>query len=274
MKLSVHQYGKARVRVARVQRDGARHSIHEADVQVMLSGDFDSSYLSDDNSKVVATDTMKNTVNVLAQTELGPEIERFGLALGRHFTGKYAQVEQCTVTLHGKSWQRVGGHPHSFTGNDSSRTWARVTATREGATVSAGVRDFLVLKTTESGFVGYPKCEFTTLPETNDRIFSTLISATWDFASEPASYAAACEAAMAAMLRVFSENFSPSVQVTLYQMGEAALAAVPEIARIHLALPNKHYLPVNFAPFGKTNANEVFTPTDEPHGQIEATIER
>lgn len=274
MKLSVHQYGKARVRVARVQRDGSRHTIHEADVQVMLSGNFGSSFLRDDNSKVVPTDTMKNTVNVLAQTELDTEIERFGLALGRHFTSKYAQVEQCEVTLLGRTWERIGNHAHSFTGNDASRAWARVKATREGTTVSGGARDFLVLKTTGSSFAGYPKCEFTTLPETNDRIFSTLISATWDFASEPANYAAVREAAMTAMLRVFAENFSPSVQVTLYQMGEAALAAVPEITRIHLALPNKHYLPVNFAPFGLTNANEVFTPTDEPHGQIEATIER
>jgi urate oxidase len=240
----------------------------------MLSGDFASSYLSEDNSKVVPTDTMKNTVNVLAQTELGAEIERFGVALGRHFTGKYAQVEQCTVTLTGKTWHRLGAHAHSFTGNDSSRTWARVTTSRQGAVVSAGVRDFLVLKTTASGFAGFPRCEFTTLPETNDRIFSTLISATWDFASEPASFALAREKAMTAMLRVFAENFSPSVQVTLAQMGEAVLAAVPEVARVHLALPNKHYLLVNLAPFGRTNANEVFTPTDEPHGQIEATIAR
>jgi urate oxidase len=274
MKLSAQQYGKGRVRVARVQRDGDRHTIHEADVQVMLSGDFASSYLSADNSKVVPTDTMKNTVNVLAQTELGPEIERFGLALGRHFVGKYAQVEACTVTLTGKIWQRLGGHAHSFTGNDASRTWARVNTTRQNSSVSAGVRDFLVLKTTASGFAGFPRCEFTTLPETNDRIFATLISATWDFAGEPASYAAARERIMTAMLRVFAENFSPSVQVTLAQMGGAALAAVPEIARVHLALPNKHYLLVNFAPFERTNANEVFTPTDEPHGQIEATIER
>lgn len=274
MKLSVHQYGKAHVRVARVWRDGDRHSIYEADVQVMLGGDFASSFLEGDNSLVVPTDTMKNTVNVLAQTELGPIIERFGLALGRHFLAKYSQLTRCEVTLLGKAWQRVGDHDHAFTGNDASREWARVGCARDGESVSAGVRDFLVLKTTRSGFVGYPKCDFTTLPETTDRIFSTLISATWDFATEPASYEATREIAMEAMLRIFADNYSPSVQVTLYQMGEAALAAVPELARIHLALPNKHYLPVNFAPFGRSNPNEVFTPTDEPHGQIEATVER
>jgi urate oxidase len=76
-----------------------------------------------------------------------------------------------------------------------------------------------------------------------------LISATWRYAAIPASYAEARRSAIHAMLRVFAEDYSPSVQVTLYEMGKAALEVVPEATRIHLALPNKHYLPVNFAPF-------------------------
>src|SRR5262249_20322635 len=122
MKLMGHQYGKARVRVARVLREGDRHSIFEADIQVMLSGDFASSFTGGDNSLVVPTDTMKNTVNVLARMELGPEIERFGLAIANHFLAKYAQVQRCEVTLEGKTWQRINNHDHAFSGNDSSRT--------------------------------------------------------------------------------------------------------------------------------------------------------
>jgi len=278
MKLSVHQYGKGRVRVARVRREGARHSIHEVEVQVMLRGDFASSYTAADNSLVVPTDTMKNTVNVLAQTELGDEIERFGLALGRHFLAKHSQVSECTVTLSEKVWTRLEfegeAHPHAFTGNNACHPWACVTATRTNASVSAGIRDLLILKTTGSGFSGFPKCELTTLPETADRIFSTVVAATWDFVREPANYAAAREHALEAMLRVFANHYSPSVQATLHEMAQAALDAVPEFSRIHLELPNKHYMLVNLAPFGRQNPNEVFTPTDEPHGQIEATAER
>jgi urate oxidase len=76
------------------------------------------------------------------------------------------------------------------------------------------------------------------------------------------------------MLKVFAENFSPSVQVTLFQMGEAALQAAPEVKKVHLAMPNKHCLLINLSPFGLENKNELFVPTDEPHGQIEGTIER
>jgi len=276
MKLGIHQYGKARVRVARVQREGSRHTLIEVETKVMLSGNFAESFTAADNTLVVPTDTMKNIVNVLAQTELGEEIERFGVALGRHFLGKYEQVATCEVTLAQKIWRRIGDHPHAFTGNDASAPWAQVITSRGESTpaIRSGVRDFLVLKSTGSGFCGYPKCEFTTLPETEDRIFSTLISATWDYSSIPANYAASRHSVLDSILRVFVENYSPSVQTTLYQMGEAVLVAVPEIAGIRLELPDKHYLPVNFAPFGRENRNEIFTPIDEPHGQIEATIER
>jgi urate oxidase len=57
-------------------------------------------------------------------------------------------------------------------------------------------------------------------------------------------------------------------------MASAALAAVPEISKISLACPNKHYLPINMSPFKRDNPNVVFTPTDEPHGQIECSVTR
>lgn len=274
MKLSSHQYGKARVRVARIIREGDHHQFHEAEVQVMLSGNFESSYSAGDNSLVVPTDTMKNTVNILAQTELTAEIEIFGLALGRHFLAKYAQVEKCQVTLTARSWQRIGSHSHAFTGNDNCKPWAEVIATRDNVIVRSGIRDLLILKSTGSGFADFPRCDFTTLPETTDRICATVVAATWDFSAAPHNYAHTRENVIAAMLRVFADNYSPSVQATLYQMAAAAFETAPEISRIHLALPNKHYLPVNLAPFGHQNPNEVFTPTDEPHGQIEASFER
>ena len=274
MKLGIHQYGKGHIRVARVCREGNSHTVHEVEVQVMLRGNFASSYTSAENSLVVPTDTMKNTVNVLAQTELGEEVERFGLALGEHFLVKYSQASECEITLLEKTWERIGDHPHAFTGNHSSQPWAQVKCSRSASRVSGGVRDFLVLKSSGSGFKGYPKCDFTTLAETSDRILSTMISATWDYSTAPANYAETRRQVLTRMLQVFANNYSPSVQATLYQMGEAALADVPEIARVHLALPNKHYLLVDLAPFGRRNLNEVFTPTDEPHGQIEATVER
>ena len=67
---------------------------------------------------------------------------------------------------------------------------------------------------------------------------------------------------------------APSVQDSLYRMGEAALAAVPEISEISMACPNMHFILMNLSAFGLDNNNDVFLPTDEPHGQIECTVGR
>jgi urate oxidase len=140
--------------------------------------------------------------------------------------------------------------------------------------IRSGVRDLVILKSTGSGFENYPKDEFTTLPETADRILASSFSATWTFKEQPDHYGRANETILDAMLKVFANNYSPSAQTTLFQMGEAALAACREISQLDLAMPNKHCLLINLAPFGLENENEVFVPTDEPHGDIRATVTR
>ena len=137
-----------------------------------------------------------------------------------------------------------------------------------------GTLDLLILKTTASGFENFLRDEFTTLPETNDRILATKMEAVWTFRRKPGSYSRTNGKILEAMLAVFAKNHSPSVQVTLFQMGEAALKAAPEISKVHIALPNKHCLLINLKPFGLENKNELFVPTDEPHGQIEGTVAR
>lgn len=152
--------------------------------------------------------------------------------------------------------------------------FARAVCSRDSRTIQSGIRDLLILKSTGSGFENYPKDEFTTLRETSDRILATFFSATWTFEKLPKNCRAANESILSAMLKVFAENFSPSAQTTLFQMGEAALAACPEIEQVDLAMPNKHCLLIDLSPFGMENKNEVFVPTDEPHGQIEASVTR
>jgi urate oxidase len=279
MKLLHHHYGKARIRVMKVARDGRRHSLKELDISVMLQGDFDASYTKADNSLVVPTDTMKNTVNVLAKEQLGAETEPFGLVIAQHFLKKYPQVEAVEVRLSERCWERIAvqgkPHAHSFTEKSPAKPFAEVTCSRKETNVQSGIDDLLILKTTQSGFEGYDvKDKLTTLPETKDRIFATQLRAVWFHARQPSSYARANARILDAMLEVFASTYSPSVQVTLFQMGEAALKAAPEISKITLAMPNKHCLLINLAPFGIENRNELFLPTDDPHGQIEGTVTR
>jgi urate oxidase len=279
MKLLHHHYGKARVRVMKVARDGESHSLKELDVSVMLQGDFDASYTKADNSLVVPTDTMKNTVNVLAKEKLGAETEPFGLLVGQHFLKSYPQVETVQVRLSERCWERIAvqgrPHAHSFTEKSPAKPFAEVTCSRKETTVQSGINDLLILKTTQSGFEGYDlKDKLTTLPETKDRIFATQLRAVWTYARQPSSHAQVNARIIEAILEVFATTYSPSVQVTLFQMGEAALKAAPEISKITLTMPNKHCLLINLAPLGLENHNELFLPTDEPHGQIEGTVTR
>ncbi len=277
-KVTDHRYGKARVRVLKILRDGPTHTLKDIDVRALLRGDFVSSYTSGDNSKVVATDTIKNTINVLAKQHLGHEIERFAIILGEHFVSKYSQVKQAEIEIAERSWQRmmINGkpHPHSFAAGSEARMFTRVVCTSNETSVASGVRDLLILKSTGSGFEKYPRDEFTTLLETNDRILATSFSATWRFSDHPQNFITVNDAILEAMLKIFADNYSPSAQTTLFQMGEAALAACGKISGLDLAMPNKHCLLINLAPFGLTNENELFVPTDEPHGQIEVTMAR
>jgi urate oxidase len=277
-KLLGQRYGKARVRVLKILRRDDVHTIREIDVTALLEGEFASSYTAGDNSKVVPTDTIKNTINVFAHQHLGEEIEGFALILGDHFLNRYPQVEKVEIQIAERGWNRMQfdgqSHPHSFRAADAARKFTNILRTKESQIVRSGIRDLVILKSTGSGFENYPKDEFTTLPETADRILATSFSATWNFAKVPKDCNAANESILAAMLKVFANNYSPSAQTTLFQMGEAALAARAEISRIDLAMPNKHYLTINLSPFGLENKNEVFVPTEEPHGQIEASVGR
>jgi urate oxidase len=248
-------------------------------VAALLDGDFSGAYLSDDNSQIVPTDTVKNTIQVLAQKHLGAKIEEFALTLGDHFLSRYTQVSRVYLEISSRSWARytrVDGtpHPHVFIGGAKPTPFSCVERTRNSVQVVSGIRDLLLLKSTASAFVGYPKCEYTTLPETDDRILSTQMEGSWTFSGPDLDFTKANAAITSALLETFAETFSPSVQNTLYLMAGAALQAAPEITDIYLAMPNRHYLPVDFTPFRQENHKEIFLPTDEPHGQIEARVSR
>ncbi len=275
MRLASSTYGKGAVRIMRVDRTQPRHAVRELTVAVMLEGAFDASFTSSDNGAVVATDTIKNIVNIMAREQLAAETEPFAAALAARFLERYGQVAAAAVHTQETCWQRLGGHDHAFTLDGNGRPTVQLRLTRDGAPmIRSGIEGFTFMKSTQSGWVGYHMDEVTTLPETTDRIMATAMTASWEWSAAPASYERANAAVLGAMLARFAGEYSPSVQHTLFRMGSAALDAVPEIADVAMACPNKHYIPVKLEGFGLDNANQVFTATDEPHGQIDCTVAR
>jgi urate oxidase len=271
-------YGKGRVRVMRVHRTGDRHEVRELTVKAMLRGEFGRAFTSKDNSSSVSTDTVKNVVNIVAREAPALPTELFCQAVAERLLDKYSQLDAATVSGHETKWTRLAfageAHPHSFTLDGNGKPFAEVTMTRDGTTLVSGIDGFTFMKCTASGWDNYFKDDYTTIPETRDRMAATSMLSSWSWSKAPADYPAANTAILEVMLETFATTYSESMQDSLYRMGEAALAAVPEIHEISLACPNKHYLLVNLAPFGLDNDNKVFLPTDEPHGQIECTVGR
>ena len=192
VKIIHDNYGKARVRLMKVERKGEWHELQNLTVNIAFEGDFTEVHTVGDNSRVLPTDTMKNTVYTLAhQTQEIEEIEVFGLRLADYFLTNNNQVTRVIIEIAEHGWTRfvVGGEPHQHSfvkGGDEKRT-AIISATRSGATVESGVENLIVLKTTKSGFAGYIKDQYTTLPETTDRIFATSIKAVWRYTNTDAA---------------------------------------------------------------------------------------
>jgi len=279
-RLTANSYGKYDVRLTKVVRAGARHTLWELTVSIVLTGDFARIYTDGDNSPCIPTDTMKNTVYVLAKKNHFESPEEFGRLLARHFIERFNHVESAEVSIAQKIWNRIpaGGRPHdhSFSSAGSGRRTCVVTETRRGASrVIGGLAGLEVIKTTGSGFAGFLRDEYTTLQETTDRIFATSIDATWAFLPAAApDYNAVFEAALRVIPETFARHESLSVQQTIYAMGEALLDQVSEIAMVSFSLPNQHRIPVDFSPFDLSNQNEIFVATSEPFGLIKGTVAR
>ncbi len=278
MKLLQKTYGKDQVRVMRVNRQDDRHEVRELTVRAMVTGNFDSAFTHADNSTSVATDTVKNVVNVVARENISLGTELFCAAVAQKLLDNYSAVETATVTAYETKWTRlsVNGlpHPHSFVLDNNGKPFAKVVATRNSTTVESGMSGFTFLKSTQSGWENYIHDRYTTIPETHDRLLSTAMQASWRWGSAPADYDSANTLILATLLDIFATTYSYSVQDSLFRMGTAALEAVPEITDISMACPNKHYLLLNLTPFGLDNKNQVFVATNEPAGQIECTVGR
>jgi urate oxidase len=279
IELAENRYGKSRVRLMKVTRHDHGHDLHEWAVQVLLKGDFDTAHLYGDNSKILPTDTMKNTVYSIARSSSATTMEDYAKELADFLLGRNPQVESVSIRVESTLWKRltVDGKPHpsAFMRGSSELQITTVERAQNGALhILSGLDNLVLLKTANSGFEGYIKDSLTTLPETKDRLFGTAMSAEWRYTSTNLDFDVVRKKLRETMLRTFANHNSKSVQQTLYAMAESALEEVPEVDEIEIIMPNKHCLLVDLSRFGQNNPNEIFVPTDEPHGYIEARVRR
>lgn len=280
-RLSGLQHGKAECRLVTVDRSGVEHVLNDLNVTTQLRGDFAAAYTDGDNAHVHATDTQKNTVFALAREHGVTSPEQFLLVLATHWraqpwvTGTWFAAEQF-------GWDRIPSNGHSFVRSGRATRTAWVQTWGDDTHVLGGLKDLTVLKSTGSEFHGFPRDRHTTLPETDDRVLATSVTATWRYADAPTDTAdvdtldvnTVHASVQAAFLGAFADTHSLALQQTIHAMGAAALDACPELAEIRISCPNKHHFLVDLDPFGLTNPGEVFIAADRPYGLITATLSR
>ncbi|MDZ5621825.1 urate oxidase [Nocardioides sp. HM23] len=275
-KLGVNQYGKAESRVVRIVRDTARHEIRDLNVSTSLRGDFEDAHITGDQAAVLPTDTQKNTAFAYAKLHGISSIEDYALALGRRLLEACPAASDAQVRVEEYAWDRLGDH--SFVRRGGAVRTCVVTVGREDAVVLSGISDLVVLNSTDSEFRGFLKDEFTTLPETDDRVLATSLVAKWRHtAVEGVDWNASHAAVLQTLLDTFAGTYSRALQETLHAMGCAVLDDQEEIAEIRFSAPNKHHFLVDFSGFqveGLTNDGEVFIAADRPYGLIEAQVIR
>ncbi|MEH1017203.1 urate oxidase [Micromonospora sp. CPCC 206060] len=272
--LGPNRYGKAECRLVRVTRGGDRHDLVDLNVSTSLSGELSRTHLTGDNTDVLPTDTQKNTVYAFARRYGIASIEEFALRLAEHFVTEQPMIHQAEVRIEQYPWQRIGGH--SFARSDGEVRSATVTwSEADGAEVTGELHGLTLLNTTDSEFWGFTRDRYTTLAPTTDRILATAVDASWEVDRvDEGRWNPLYAEVRKALVDAFVGTYSHSLQQTLYAMGEAVLAAVPEVRQVRLALPNRHHFLVDLSPFDLDNPDEVYFPADRPYGLIEGTVLR
>jgi urate oxidase len=280
--LAENHYGKSRVRLVKVVREGETHHLYEWNVNVFLTGNFNACFLEGDNTGLLATDTMKNTVYAVARTSTATTPEEFGIELGGFLAERNPQVTSVRIAIEAKFWIRLKAngekHGSAFMQRGPEVFTTEVLLEQGAERVTSGVKGLIILKTSHSAFAGFKRDELTTLPETWDRLLGTEATVTWLYGELPADFAATRAAVMERLLTTFCEHDSRSVQQTLYAMAEAVLADQPTVVELTLTMPNRHNIPVDFSrnapPFNYAADNSIFVPQDEPSGLIHARVVR
>ena len=278
IKLTNNAYGKNAVNLSKIIRHADHHEFRQISVNVSLQGDFETAHTFGDNSKILPTDTQKNTVYALAKEKFTSSIEEFGIELSRYFIAHNPQVSKATIEIEEDLYLRLSfenkEHPHAFIGGGDEKHFTEIQQSANEISVASGIRNLLILKTTDSGFEHYIKDQYTTLKETADRILATKCEVSWHYDSYQLEFNSLHREIRNTLLKTFAHHKSLSVQQTLYAMGEEVLKKHGSVEHISLIMPNKHHIQFNLEQFGMDNKNEIFTATDEPFGYITGTLVR
>uniref|UniRef100_A0A3Q2CAG1 Uricase n=1 Tax=Cyprinodon variegatus TaxID=28743 RepID=A0A3Q2CAG1_CYPVA len=253
------------VKVMFIKRQGRHHYLIELNANVEITLKSRKDYLTGDNSDIIPTDTIKNTVHALAKIKGVNTIEQFSLDLCHHFLTSFNHVLRAKVYMEEAPWKRLNKngveHAHAFIYSPEACRFCDVEQNLGGTpVVHSGVKDMKVLKTTQSGFEGFLRDRFTTLQETKDRVFCTTVYSRWRYNKVQDVDFDACS--------------NPPLQLTksILKTEKINPKRKPSVEEIEIVMPNQHYFTIDMTKMGLNNKDEVFLPLDSPSGNITGTV--
>lgn len=244
--------------------DGRDNILFGLEVRVQFEGEeFLSSFSEADNSKVVATDSMKNFVLHQAGEYEGATAEGFLHFVGEKFLETYSHVE--AVKMSAKEFpfdQRMvpgddGFEPSDlvFRVSDDESAFGEVYLDRDEDDLrikeqTSGATGIELVKVKGNSFTGYIQDEYTTLPEREDRVLYISLDIFWTYfdpedalGEEPEQYVPAEQVRDIAQV-VFHEVDSNSIQDLIYQIGLRVLERYPQLESVSFEANNRTWIEV------------------------------
>ncbi|KPI33181.1 urate oxidase [Actinobacteria bacterium OV450] len=266
-KIGRHRFGESNIEFLAVNRRTPRHSVRRFNVKIDFVGNFQRVYTRGENTELLPSSAVNNTVLAFAQRHISDEPERYATALVDHFLAACpaAQVVEAHVAVSGFEPLRLSGGDSftNFSPPGQERQSARARINREGnISISGGIRGMQLFKTTGSHFKGFRRDQYTTTPVLDDRALGMEIDVRWFTKRSGIDFASCRQRARQAVLDAFAVHVSHSSEHTCYVLGDAVLAACPEISRSIITGAHQTRRLADMSAFGYKNPGEIYMVDD------------
>ena len=246
-------------------------------VSIDVFGDnFLPAYTEGDNREVVATDTMKNFVYAMALEYPGATHEGFAAFLGRRLLTTYPQMQWLRLFLEEIPFAVHSPKLLSPLSDDYGTVELEVGRDRLRG-LRCGRRNLRLVKLTGSAFRDFPRDAYTTLPEVHDRPLFIYLDVHWryrrmeDGVSDGGARIAS-EAVRAAVIAIFDDFVSMSIQHLVYEMGTRLLEQFAGMAEVGFEAQNRLWDTSKVSEGDP--ATRVFSDPKPAHGVIGLTLNR
>lgn len=135
--LGAYGYGKNNIKLLYVRRDDAlHHEIREYEVDTHLRLISQKDYKDGDNHDIIATDSQKNTVYLMAKKYGIRSPEEFALLICSHFLYTYEHIAEVSIYVEEYPWTRhyvdKVPHNHAFVMSPTATRFCQVSQLKNG----------------------------------------------------------------------------------------------------------------------------------------------